>query len=254
MDRLAFNAMASINEERLVRQQLTNDLANVSTVGFKKTYEATLQPQQAVGKGFDSRLQPLIFTTDRVMLDNGPLMVTGRDLDVALSNKTVLGVTGSDGTLAFSRRGDFKVNANGVLETGSGYLVRGQDGNPVTVPPGAKITFGSDGTIFAADPQQAGVQVQQVVGQLLLRDASATPLIKRNDGLFMVDEKPAGTDFATGPEPVNLTPQALEGSSVNPMAAMVKLIDQSRSFEQQVRIIKEAKSNDEAGASMMKVA
>jgi flagellar basal-body rod protein FlgF len=70
----------------------------------------------------------------------------------------------------------------------------------------------------------------------------------------MVDEKPAGTDFATGPEPVNLTPQALEGSSVNPMAAMVKLIDQSRSFEQQVRIIKEAKSNDEAGASMMKVA
>ena len=38
------------------------------------------------------------------------------------------------------------------------------------------------------------------------------------------------------------------------MAAMVKLIDQSRSFEQQVRIIKEAKSNDEAGASMMKVA
>ena len=109
MDRLAFNAMASINEERLVRQQLTNDLANVSTVGFKKTYEATLQPQQAVGKGFDSRLQPLIYTTDRVMLDNGPLMVTGRDLDVAFSNKTVLGVTGSDGTLAFSRRGEFRL-------------------------------------------------------------------------------------------------------------------------------------------------
>jgi len=254
MDRLAFNAMASINEERLVRQQLTNDLANVSTVGFKKTYEATLHPQQAIGQGFDSRLQPMIYTTDRVMLDNGPMMVTGRDLDVAMSNKTVLGVTGSDGTLAFTRRGDLKINANGVLETGTGYLVRGQDGNPVTLPPGAKITFGSDGTIFAADPQQAGVQQQQVVGQLLLRDASATPLIKRNDGLFQVDEKPPGTDFATGPEPVNLTPQALEGSSVNPMAAMVKLIDQSRSFEQQVRIIKEAKSNDEAGASMMKVA
>jgi len=254
MDRLAFNAMASINEERLVRQQLTNDLANVSTVGFKKTYEATLQPQQAIGQGFDSRLQPMIYTTDRVMLDNGPMMVTGRDLDVAMSNKTVLGVTGSDGTLAFTRRGDLKINANGVLETGTGYLVRGQDGNPVTLPPGLKITFGSDGTIFAADPNQAGPQQQQVIGQLMLRDASATDLTKRNDGLFRVDEKPLGTDFATGPEPVNLTSQALEASSVNPMAAMVKLIDQSRSFEQQVRIIKEAKSNDEAGASMMKVA
>ena len=41
MDRLAFNAMAAINEERLVRQQLSNDIANVSTVGFKQTYEAT---------------------------------------------------------------------------------------------------------------------------------------------------------------------------------------------------------------------
>ena len=254
MDRLAFNAMASINEERLVRQQLTNDLANVSTVGFKKTFEATLQPQQAVGQGFDSRLQPLIYTSDRVQLDSAPVMVTGRDLDIALNNKTVLGVTGSDGTLAFTRRGDLRVNANGVLETGSGYMVRSQDGEPVTIPPGLKITFGSDGTIFAADPNQAGPQQQQVIGQLMLRDASATDLTKRNDGLFRVDEKPLGTDFATGPEPVNLTSQALEASSVNPMAAMVKLIDQSRSFEQQVRIIKEAKSNDEAGASMMKVA
>ena len=42
MDRLAFNAMAAINEERLVRQQLSNDIANVSTVGFKQTYEAAL--------------------------------------------------------------------------------------------------------------------------------------------------------------------------------------------------------------------
>jgi len=51
-----------------------------------------------------------------------------------------------------------------------------------------------------------------------------------------------------------LTPQALEGSSVNPMAMMVKLIEQSRNFEHQVRIIKESKSNDESGASMMKIA
>jgi flagellar basal-body rod protein FlgF len=49
-----------------------------------------------------------------------------------------------------------------------------------------------------------------------------------------------------------LTPQALEGSSVNPMASMVKLIEQSRSFEHQVRMIKESKANDESGASMMK--
>jgi len=53
MDRLSFNAMAAINEDRYIRQQLSNDIANVTTVGFKQTFEATIQPHQAVGEGFD---------------------------------------------------------------------------------------------------------------------------------------------------------------------------------------------------------
>ena len=100
MDRLSFNAMAAINEDRYIRQQLSNDIANVTTAGFKQTYEATIQPHQAVGEGFDSRLQPRLYTTDRVRLDAGPLMVTGRDLDVSMNHKTVLGVMGNDGKLA----------------------------------------------------------------------------------------------------------------------------------------------------------
>jgi flagellar basal-body rod protein FlgF len=253
MDRLSFNAMAAINEDRLIRQQLSNDIANVTTVGFKQTFEATIQPHQAVGEGFDSRLQPRLYTTDRVRLDSGPLMVTGRDLDISLNQKTVLGVTGNDGKLAFTRRGDLRVNPNGVLETGSGHMVQGQDGGPITIPVGSTINITNTGQIFAADPTQPGVPQEQLIGTLLLRDASATNLIKREDGLFRVDEKPLGTDFASGPEPVSLTPKALEGSSVNPMASMVKLIEQSRSFEHQIRMIKESKSNDESGASMMKV-
>ena len=253
MDRLAFNAMAAINEERMGRHQLSNDIANVSTVGFKRTFEVTLQPHQAVGQGFDSRLQPRMYSNDQVILDPGPLMVTGRDLDISLNHKTVLGVTASNGELAFTRRGDLKVNSNGVLETGSGHIVRSQDGGPITVPQGFKLSFGSDGNLYAIDPAQQGVPQQQIIAQLLLKDASGTALAKREDGLFKVDGKPPGTDFATGTGPVSLTPQALEGSSVNPMTSMVKLIEQSRSFEHQVRIIKESKSNDESGASMMKV-
>lgn len=254
MDRLAFNAMAAINEERMGRHKLSNDIANVSTVGFKRTFEVTLQPHQAVGQGFDSRLQPRMYSNDQVILDPGPLMVTGRDLDISLNHKTVLGVTASNGELAFTRRGDLKVNANGVLETGSGHIVRSQDGGPITVPQGFKLSFGSDGNLYAIDPAQQGVPQQQIIAQLLLKDASATALAKREDGLFKVDGKPPGTDFAAGTGPASLTPQALEGSSVNPMTSMVKLIEQSRSFEHQVRIIKESKSNDESGASMMKAA
>jgi flagellar basal-body rod protein FlgF len=47
--------------------------------------------------------------------------------------------------------------------------------------------------------------------------------------------------------------QALEGSNVNPQEAMVKLIEQARMFEQQVRMVKSSHDNDQAGASMMKL-
>ena len=87
----------------------------------------------------------------------------------------------------------------------------------------------------------------------MLRDASQTSLERREDGLFSVTGKPPGTDIPASPNLLSLTPKALEGSNVNPQEAMVKLIEQSRMFEQQVRIIKSSTDNDQAGASMMKL-
>jgi flagellar basal-body rod protein FlgF len=52
----------------------------------------------------------------------------------------------------------------------------------------------------------------------------------------------------------SLTNQTLESSNVNALEVMVKLMEQSRSFEQQVNVIKQSKDADEAGASMMKPA
>jgi flagellar basal-body rod protein FlgF len=97
------------------------------------------------------------------------------------------------------------------------------------------------------------VQQPVLISRLLLRDASQVQLGRREDGLFKVDGKPTGTDFASGPLPATITSKALEGSNVNPMTVMVKLIEQSRSFEHQVRMVKESKSNDESGASMLRL-
>jgi flagellar basal-body rod protein FlgF len=72
------------------------------------------------------------------------------------------------------------------------------------------------------------------------------------DGLFKVAGQPPGTDIVNGPEPPMLTPQALEGSNMNPVAAMTRLIDHARSFEAQIRVVKEMKDIDVSGASMMK--
>ena len=161
MDRLAFNAAAAINEQRVARQMTTNELANVSTPGFKRSFEAALQAVKVEGAGFQSRMQPQAFSTDYINMTPGALMSTGRELDVAFNDQTVLGVSTRDGSLAFTRRGDLRVNAKGVLETGGGDMVQGQGGAAITIPPGFQVTIAKDGTVYAQDPAQVG-QTQAV--------------------------------------------------------------------------------------------
>ena len=252
MDRLAFNAVAAINEQRIARQMVTNELANVSTVGFKRSFEASVRAVQVNGPGLSTRMQPQSFTEDFIQLKAGTVMATGNNLDVALTGSAVLGVTSADGQLAFTRRGDLRVNANGVLENGSGYLVRGEGGSPISAPAGLVITIESDGTVFGRDPAQTNATPPVPLGTLLLRDASEVKLQRRPDGLFSVVGLEQGQDFPSGPNTPRLTAGALEGSNVNALDTMIKLLDQSRTFEQQINMIKEAKSNDESGASMMK--
>ena len=253
MDRLAFNASAAISEMRLGRQALANEMANMSTTGFKRSYEVSLKAFKAEGEGFDSNFQPQAVHKDFIKLAPGPLMATGRDLDILMNDQTVLGVQAPNGEMAFTRRGDLQLNVNGVLQTGNGHPVMGDNKSPITVPPGFKVNITQDGGIFIHDPNQPGVQQETQVGTLLLRDASKTPLTRREDGLFMAHDKPSGADFASGSVKPSLTTQALEGSNVSPTEAMVKLIEQSRMFEQQVRMVKASQENDQSGSSMLKL-
>jgi len=254
MDRLAFNAAAFINASRIDRQMTMNELSNVSTSGFKRSFESTMRTVKANGSGFDSRYQPQGVNTDYINMKPGTLMVTGRDLDISLNDQAVLGVTGKDGTLAFTRRGDLRLNSAGSLETGNGALVRGQAGGPITIPPGFKVNINTDGSVYAVNPAQAGLIQPVLIDRLMMRDAGQVPLERREDGLFSVSGKPLGTDIPASPALLSLTPKALEGSNVNPMEVMIKLMEQSRSFEQAINVIKQSKDADQAGSTMMKPA
>jgi flagellar basal-body rod protein FlgF len=253
MDRLVFTSNATIKEQSTARQVLVNDLANVSTVGFKSSFDVALQSVKVEGAGFDSRFQAQTISRDLIRLDPGPVMATGRPMDVALTGTAVLTVQAPNGDLAFTRRGDLKVNIQGQLENGSGHLVLGEAG-PITIPPGLMVNINPDGTIYARDPAQVGPVADVLIDRLRLRDVTGVSLGRRADGLFKVSEKPDGTDIALGDQLPKVIPQALEGSNVSAIEAMTRLIDHSRSFETQIRIIKEMKGLDESGASMMKAA
>jgi len=251
MDRLAFNAAAAINEMRTGRQMTTNELANVATPGFKRSFESAMMTLKVQGAGFESRLQPQAYSSDNINMKPGVIIKTGRDLDVAMDDQTVMGVIATNGDLAFTRRGDLKMNGNGVLEMGTGALVRGQNG-PITIPPGFFVKVNKDGAVYATNPSQAGVAAPVLIDRILLRDASQVNLERREDSLYKIVGKPNGEDIPVTGKLATLTPETLEGSNVNAMEVMVKLMDQSRSFEMQVNVIKQNKDVDESGGSMMR--
>ncbi len=254
MDRLIFNSIRSVIEEDLSRQRTVNELANVSTIGFKRSFDVAQRSIKIDGPGFDTRFQPQILARDIVELAPGPLMVTGRPLDIAMQGDTVLAVQAPNGERAYTRRGDLRVNVNGVLETGSGHVVLGEQG-PINVPPGFSLRINGDGTVFASNPAAAGAVAEQPVGQLALRNAAAVSLSRREDGLYAVVGQPRGADIpvAAGAALPAVTAQSLEGSNVTAVEAMARMMDHARSFEMQVRIIKETKSIDESGTSLMRL-
>ena len=252
MDRLAFNAAAAINEMRVGRQMTTNELANVATPGFKRSFESAMMTLKVQGAGFESRLQPQSYASDNINMKPGVIVKTGRDLDVAMDEQTVMGVISANGELAFTRRGDLKLNGKGVLEMGTGALVRGQNGGPITIPPGFFVKISKDGSVFATNPAQAGVAAPVLIDKILLRDASQVALERREDSLYKIVGKPVGEDIPVTGKLATLSPETLEGSNVNAMEVMVKLMDQSRSFEMQVNVIKQNKDVDESGGTMMR--
>lgn len=180
------------------------------------------------------------------------LIATGNDLDIAMNDKAVLGVSGPDGTLGFTRRGDLRVSSKGILETGNGHAVRGQSGGPITIPPGFKATINTDGSIYAENPSTVGVAAPVLIDRLLLRDADGVRLSRRTDGLFGVEGQPNGTDLPDSKALLSVNPKCLEGSNVNALSVMVRLMDLSRSFEMNVNVIKQSKDSDESGATMMR--
>ncbi len=250
MDKLIFNPLATLREQAVVRQAIVHELSNVATVGFKRSFQTALRSLKFEREGFDTRYQAQALYSDRIDLKPGPLMATGRPLDVAMVGNTVLTVQGADGQAAYTRRGDLRVNATGQVETGSGALVLGEAG-PLSVPAGFDITITLDGQVFALDPGQVGVAAPAAVGRLRLRDATETPLSRREDGLFQVAGQPPGAELPAGGTTV-VQPRALEGSNVGAVDAMTRMIDHARSFETQIRLIKEMKELDASGASMMR--
>ena len=211
-----------------------NNLANISTDGFRK--EIT-----HLERGEDG----LNYQISRPDMSSGPIRSTGNSLDVAISGDGWIALADNGGTEAYSRRGDLRVDELGRLLNGAGQQVLGNAG-PIVVPPHGKIEIGSDGTVSVL-PLGEKPNTLAVVDRIKLVNPNNRELERGADGLFRL---PNGA-VAPGDASIGLLSGSLEGSNVNAVESLVRMIDLSRAFESQVKLIKLAEEKQEHLAGVM---
>lgn len=245
MDKYLYLAMNGAAQAMLAQQNNANNLANISTVGFKATLDH-FQSNPVYGPGFPDRVY---VSNDQVNADlnNGAIMTTGRDLDIAINGNGWFAVQANDGSTAFSRRGDFRFDPTGLLLNGANQIVLGE-GGPITLPQFESLVIGRDGTIsMRASGQSASTLV--AVDRLRLVNPPEDQLVRRDDGLFQtMDAVEVPADAS-----VSVTAGALEASNVNAVDAMVRMMDYARYYEHQVKLMKLASENDAASARLMRM-
>ncbi|MEY8877951.1 MAG: flagellar basal-body rod protein FlgF [Leptothrix sp. (in: b-proteobacteria)] len=240
MDRRIYLSMGGAKATMQRQETLANNLANVSTTGFR----AEMQAFRAVpvrGDGATTRAYALETTTG-YNPEPGPISATGRNLDVAMQGNGWLAVQALDGTEAYTRAGALNVDSQGMLVSTGGLPVLG-DGGPIQVPPNTELQIASDGTISA----KAGNGSVVPVGKLKLVTPEA-PLKRGDDGLF---RNPAG-DLAADPT-ARLQDGALEGSNVSPIETMVAMISAARQFEAQMKSMQTTEQDDKQSAQLLSV-
>ena len=244
MDRMLYVAMSGAKETLIAQGNATNNLANATTPGFLADFNQ-FRSMPVFGSGHPTRVYAL---DERPQVDfsRGNIEQTGRDLDVALQGEGWIAVQASDGTEGYTRRGDLWIDENGLLKTGNGLPVLG-NGGPIAVPPAEKIDIGSDGTLSIRPLGQAGNQLA-AVDRIKLVNPDPAELEKGQDGLVRLKDG-GEADFDAGQR---LSSGAIEASNVNVVNEMVHMIELSRRFEMQVKMMKSAEDNAEAGAAILR--
>jgi flagellar basal-body rod protein FlgF len=246
MDKSLYIAMSGAKQTLLAQTANANNLANAQTSGFKSDLEQ-FRSMPVYGPGFPTRVYAM---AERPGTDMSPGAVqqTGRDLDVAIDGEGWLAVQGADGKEAYTRAGDLRITPDGLLQTGTGLQVLGQDG-PISVPPSQKLEIGKDGSISVI-PLGATSTNLATVDRIKLVKPALDNLEKRNDGLMHVkDGKPVEASAD-----VSLIQGAVESSNVNAISAMVDMIELSKNFELQTKVMKSADENAGASARLMQMA
>jgi len=198
---------------------IANNLANLSTAGFKRespVFEELLVPVDAA----DTSLSEVSFVRDLGVLRDmspGSFEQTGSALDVAVEGEAFLVVRTADGD-RYTRDGHLKLDPQGRLVTSDGNPIM-SDGGEVTIPPGeTAIKIAADGTVSTA---------QGPAGKMRVVTFQPGQLLKEGKNLYV-----ANADAQPEPAPnARVLQGMIERSNVEPVVEMTKMIEVMRAYQ-----------------------
>ncbi|MCX7627803.1 MAG: flagellar basal-body rod protein FlgF [Methylophilaceae bacterium] len=242
MDRLLYIAMNGAKHSLYRLAVTAHNLANVSTNGYKAQNTA-FRALPVFGPGMPTRAF-VVDTTPTADLSGGVIRTTGRPLDVAVHGRGWIAVQDANGGEAYTRNGSLQVGADGLLMTSNGLPVVG-DGGPITIPADSEVTIGKDGSVTVVTNNQYNAMT--TIGRIKLVNPPDSEMVRGDDGLFRLKSgQPAPADAT-----VNLASGALEASNVSAVDALISIIEQSRFFDLQVKLMQKADENANRTAQVM---
>ena len=240
MIRALWTSASGMEAQQMNLDVIANNLANVNTAGFKK---ANVQFQEMM---YDTERAPGSNSTDSSTtpsgvqvgygskpvaternFSQGNLQQTGNTYDVAIQGSGFYKITLPDGTNAYTRDGQFAVNADGQIVTSQGYLVTGAG----TVDPKAlNVSIGADGTI-SATVNGAAVKISPITISTFPNPEGLNSL-----GNNLFTETQASGTAIDGQTPGNngigtLAQGYVETSNVQVVEEMVNMIQAQRAYE-----------------------
>ncbi len=226
------SAMGMIVQQKR-QENVSNNLGNIETNGFKK--------QELIAKAFDqvavknranvsNQLSSIGDIHLGVMVDDlytdfeqGILEETSNPLDFAIQGEGFFTIELPNGELAYTRDGSFKINENGQLTTKQGYLVL--DNNLQSIPlENEEIQVDGNGTITLPNGQTTILKIVNFPdGQALHR---------LGENMYTMEGRQV-----VGANGYSIKQGFMEKSNVNPLEELVKMIEITRSFESNQKVV-----------------
>lgn len=249
--RALYSAASGMTAQQTRLDTIANNLANVSTTGFKRSRDAfqdLFYQEMAYGGQGETGTRMELGTGTRVAgierdQAQGMLIATSNPLNVGIQGDAMFVVETMDGERLYTRDGTFSKDADGMLVTAGGLRV----GGDIEIPEEAElVTIDYDGTVHAT----VGEGQDVVLGQIeTVRFVNAAGLFARGNNLF-APTTASGEPIDVEPGAAQLVQGYLEGSNVDVASELIDMIQAQRAYELNSKVIQAADETLQVAANL----